>query len=197
MARHVAKVTASSTRFFLCDMQEKFRSTICYFPAILEVNSRLVEASRILNIPLTVTEQYPKALGSTVAELNIPNGQAFAKTKFSMMIDEVQRDLQEEPERNNVVLFGIETHVCILQTALDLLEHGFDVHVVADGVSSRTMVDRHFALARMRQAGAQITTCESILFQIMQDSKHPNFKEVQKLIINTSPDSGLLSGVQP
>ncbi|EGD80844.1 isochorismatase domain-containing protein 1 [Salpingoeca rosetta] len=194
MANRVGKVVADTARFFLCDMQTKFQSTICHFPAILEVNRRLVEASRIMNIPLTVTEQYPKALGATVPELNIPEGLAYPKTKFSMVIDEVVKDMEKEPERNNIVLFGIETHVCILQTALDLLDKGYSVHVVADGVSSRNMVDRMFAIERMRHAGAHITTCESILFQLMGDSRNQHFKEIQKLIMDLSPDSGLLSG---
>ena len=91
------------------------------------------------------------------------------------------------------MLFGIETQVCVQQTALDLLGNGFDVHVIADGVSSRTQVDRLFALERMRQSGVFISTSESVLFELLGDSKHPRFKEVQALIKTSAPDSGLLT----
>eukprot|EP00055_Hartaetosiga_balthica_P006057 m.18606 g.18606 ORF g.18606 m.18606 type:complete len:196 (-) comp4985_c0_seq1:62-649(-) len=179
-----------SVRFLLCDMQEKFQSTISHFPAIAEVNRRLVEAARIMEIPVIVTEQYPKALGHTIPLLGVKEGEAYPKSQFSMLIDEVNKEIKTA---SHIILFGIETHVCILQTALELLENGFTVHVIADGVSSRNMVDRMYALERMRDAGAHITTCESILFQLLGDSKHPNFKEVQKLIMEISPDSGLLA----
>eukprot|EP00056_Hartaetosiga_gracilis_P020466 m.19541 g.19541 ORF g.19541 m.19541 type:complete len:196 (+) comp8476_c0_seq1:155-742(+) len=192
MAARRMLVNCKSARFFLCDMQGKFESSICHFPAIAEVNRRLMEAARILEIPVTVTEQYPKALGHTIPLLGVKEGEAFAKTKFSMLTEEVGAQMQTTPERNHIVLFGIETHVCIQQTALELLDEGFNVHVIADGVSSRNMVDRMFAIDKMRQAGADITTCESMLFQLMGDSKHPKFKQVQKLIMDISPDSQLL-----
>lgn len=87
----------------------------------------------------------------------------------------------------SVVLFGIETHVCVQQTALDLLDGGYDVHVVTDGCSSRAPADRAAALDRMKQSGAFLTTHESVIFELLQDSKHPNFKEVSALIRNTLP----------
>ncbi|WP_411026926.1 isochorismatase family protein [Salmonella sp. s55044] len=90
------------------------------------------------------------------------------------------------------MLCGIETHVCIQGTTLDLLERGLDVHVVADACSSRSMLDRLYAFERMKQSGAFITTSEALILQLLGDSAHPNFKECQKLIKDSAPVSGLL-----
>ncbi|XP_065064072.1 isochorismatase domain-containing protein 2-like [Rhopilema esculentum] len=192
VARRIGKMAADSTAFFLCDMQEKFRPTIRYFPEIAKVANRLMQAAGILKIPMIATEQYPKGLGSTVSEIDVSNAKVFPKTVFSMMIPEVEEHLKTLPEVKTIVLFGIETHVCIQQTCLDLLEKNYEVHVVADSCSSRTLVDRMFAFERMKQCGAFITTSESVLFMLMKDAKHPCFKQVQSLVQESAPDSALL-----
>ena len=97
----------------------------------------------------------------------------------------------DTPEGPSVVLFGIEAHVCVQQTALDLLRLGYDVHVVADGTSSQNDSDRTFAFERLRQCGAFITTYESVLFQLLGDAKHPNFKAVQPIFKTPRVDNGL------
>eukprot|EP00730_Choanoeca_flexa_P014808 TRINITY_DN6609_c0_g1_i1.p1 TRINITY_DN6609_c0_g1~~TRINITY_DN6609_c0_g1_i1.p1 ORF type:complete len:208 (+),score=28.54 TRINITY_DN6609_c0_g1_i1:53-676(+) len=194
-ARAVGKLTPESSVFFLCDMQERFRDSIFHFSAIANVCNRLTTAAEALEVPLVVTEQYPKALGHTVPEIKHDHAICnLSKTKFSMMVPELVEKLVEDPykDRSDAVLFGIEGHVCVQQTALDLLEQGYNVHVIADAVSSRTSVNRLLALERMKQSGAFVTSCESILFQLMGDSKHPAFKAVQKLIIENAPDSKLL-----
>ncbi|PIO27478.1 hypothetical protein AB205_0192210, partial [Aquarana catesbeiana] len=94
-------------------------------------------ASKILDIPVIVTEQYPKGLGPTVPELGADGIKKYSKTCFTMLIPEVEKELQAFPERRSVILCGIETQACITSTTLDLLEKGFDVHVVADACSSR------------------------------------------------------------
>jgi isochorismate hydrolase len=106
-----------------------------------------------------------------------------------MLSDEVKATLADGP----VVLFGIEAHVCVEQTALDLLEHGTSVHVVADATSSRTWADREIALSRMAASGAIITTHEAVLFELLGDATHPNFREISKLIRTTLPISNTLS----
>ncbi|KAG1669124.1 Isochorismatase domain-containing protein 2 [Nymphon striatum] len=142
---NVGKIAYKNTAVFLCDMQEKFRGNIQYFPQIIAVSSRILKAGKILDMPIIATEQYPKGLGPTVAELELQknNIQAFPKTQFSMMTNDVQ-DLIKKSSNDikSVVLCGIETHVCIQGTALSLLEEGYDVHIVVDGCSSRSMVDR-------------------------------------------------------
>jgi len=186
-------MASETTAFFLCDMQEKFRPTIKYFPEIATVANRLVAAANILNIPVIATEQYPKGLGNTVSEIDVTKAKVFPKTVFSMATPEVLQHVGENlPNLKTVVLFGIETHVCIQQTCLDLLEKDYEVHVVADSCSSRTLVDRMFGFERMKQSGAFITTSESVLFMLMKDAKHPNFREVQALVYTSAPDSALL-----
>eukprot|EP00038_Savillea_parva_P031929 m.91997 g.91997 ORF g.91997 m.91997 type:complete len:209 (+) comp9938_c0_seq1:84-710(+) len=192
----VGRLVSATTRFFCCDLQERFRPTINHFPAILQVAGRLIQGANAMSIPVTVTEQYPKALGHTVGELqslfNAESTTVHEKTMFSMLIPEV---LEELHDIKSVVLFGIETHICVQQTALDLRSRGFDVHVIADGCSSRTQADRMVAFERMRQAGVFISTHESVLFELLQGSQHPNFKEVSSLISKLLPESGLTPAV--
>ncbi|CAI9566812.1 unnamed protein product [Staurois parvus] len=110
-----------------------------------------------------------------------------------MLIPEVEKELQSFPERRSIILCGIETQACITSTTLDLLEKGFDVHVVAEACSSRNQMDRLVALNRLKQSGAFLTTSKGVILQLLQDSSHPKFKQVQKLIIEPAPDSGLWS----
>ena len=113
-----------------------------------------------------------------------------------MMVPQVREEIQaKRPE--SVVLFGIETHVCVQQTALDLLEDGISVHIVADGVSSRSPTDRSIALDRLRQSGAFVTTHEAVLFELAGDATHPEFKEVSALVRAQTPDSKLLAPFTP
>ncbi|XP_070535627.1 isochorismatase domain-containing protein 1-like [Ptychodera flava] len=197
-SKTLGNLDTKSTAFFLCDMQEKFRPHIKYFADILTVTQRLVEAAKILKIPVIVTEQYPTGLGPTVKELSkdfdpdFVKG-PFPKTKFSMFVPDVEKAMKEIDNPKSVILFGIEAHVCIQQTTLDLLSRGIDVHVVADACSSRSQMDRQFAYQRLRQAGAIITTSESVLLQLLGDKDHKDFKQVQGLIKVSAPTSGLVS----
>ncbi|XP_078589592.1 isochorismatase domain-containing protein 1-like [Branchiostoma floridae x Branchiostoma japonicum] len=191
--RVLGNLSAETAAFFLCDMQERFRPAIKFFPEILQIGQRLVEASKILDIPLIVTEQYPNGLGSTVAELDVSSAKVVVpKTKFSMVVPEVEEVLKSMAGLRSVVLFGIEAHVCVQQTALDLLARGLEVHVIADATSSRSQMDRVYAFDRLRQAGAVLTTSESTLLQLVGDKNHPKFKEIQGLIKVSAPDSGLV-----
>ncbi|KAM3923902.1 isochorismatase domain-containing protein 2 isoform 1-T2 [Leptodactylus fuscus] len=189
----VGKLGQQSSVLFLCDMQEKFRHNIVFFNQIVSVAARMLQTAKILEIPVVVTEQYPKGLGLTVPELGADGIQKYTKTCFSMLIPEVEKELQSNPGRQSVILCGIETHACIMSTTLDLLNKGFDVHVVADACSSRSQVDRLVALSRMKQSGAYLTTGEGAILQLLQDAAHPKFKEVQKIIKDPAPDSGLLT----
>ncbi|EDV29706.1 uncharacterized protein TRIADDRAFT_52383 [Trichoplax adhaerens] len=165
----IGKLTMDDTYFFCCDMQEKFRGVISQFKEIVVVVDRLLKAAKILNIPVVVTEQ----------------------TKFSMVVPEVYEKISTT-NRKSIVLFGIEAHVCVLQTALDLRQKGYNVYVIADAISSRSRVDRLFAIERMRQSGIFITTYESVLLGLIGDSKNAKFKDIQKLILELPPDSKLL-----
>ncbi|XP_061481454.1 isochorismatase domain-containing protein 1 isoform X2 [Rhineura floridana] len=192
----LGNLTPSSTVFFCCDMQERFRPAIKYFGDIISVSQRLLQGARILGIPVIVTEQYPKGLGSTVQEIDLTGAKlVLPKTKFSMVLPEVESAIAEIPGVRSVVLFGVETHVCIQQTALELVGRGLEVHIVADATSSRSMMDRMFALERLARTGIIVTTSEAILLQLIADKEHPKFKEIQNLIKASAPESGLLSKV--
>ncbi|CAG8617093.1 7805_t:CDS:2 [Ambispora leptoticha] len=180
--RNVAKLNLSTTAFFVCDIQERFRHFIYQFPSLLSTTNKMISAAKILDIPIVVTEQNPKALGNTVPEIDTSYAKiVLPKTKFSMFLPEIEKLLKEN-SINSVVLFGIESHVCILQTTLDLLENNYNVHVLADGVSSMNNPEIDIALGRMRQAGALITSSESVLFQLLVDSNHEKFKRISNLV---------------
>merc|ERR1719427_2189011 len=193
--KNLGRLCEKTASLFLCDMQVKFAPSISYFPEIIETSRRMNELSKILELPTIVTEQYPKGLGPTVPELgDISHAKKFEKTCFSMVLPEVEAELKST-DTKSVILCGIETQACILKTVVDLLETGLDVHVVADAVSSRSQVDRLYGLATMRQMGAFITTSETVLLQIMGDSRHPKFRPAQKLISTSAPGSQLLQGI--
>lgn len=154
----------------------------------------MLEGAKALGMPIIVTEQYPKGLGPTVSELDVSGLPTFAKTRFSMCLPEVEEQLKDMKDVKSIILCGIETQACIQATALDMLERGYEIHVLADAVSSRSMTDRMYALDRIKDVGVFLTTGESMLLQLVGDAKHPKFKPIQKLIWDPSPDSGLLSG---
>ncbi|EPB69198.1 isochorismatase family protein [Ancylostoma ceylanicum] len=113
--------------------------TIKFFPEIVKTSKRMVDAAKILDIPIFVTEQYPKGLGHTVPDLGLADIKKYEKTRFSMCVPDLVPAINDS---NNIILVGIEAHACVLQTTLDLLEKGKNVHVVVDAVSSRTLPDR-------------------------------------------------------
>ncbi|GAA94943.1 uncharacterized protein L969DRAFT_53410 [Mixia osmundae IAM 14324] len=185
----IARARPKETALFLCDIQEKFRSAIHCFSDVIATSSKLVRAAEALDLPVLATEQYPDRLGKTVSELKIPKaqdvlGEALAKTRFSMFIPPVKAALEKSAIKS-VIICGIESHICVQQTTLDLLDNGYNVFVVADGVSSCNAQEVPIALARMRQAGATVTTSESLLFELLGDAKAPAFKTVSGLIKDT------------
>ncbi|XP_031241041.1 isochorismatase domain-containing protein 2A isoform X1 [Mastomys coucha] len=187
----LGRILPESSILFLCDMQEKFRPSIAYFPQIVSVAARMLKVARLLDVPVLLTEQYPEGLGPTVPELGAQGIRPVSKTCFSM-VPTLQKELDSRSQLRSVLLCGIETQACILNTALDLLDRGLQVHVVVDACSSRSQVDRLVALTRMRQSGAFLSTSESLILQLVRDAAHPQFKEIQRIIKEPVPDSGLL-----
>lgn len=195
MMRGLGKISTESSVLLLCDMQERFRNAISHCPAIISTCLRVLNFADVLKVPVVATEQYPKGLGRIMPELmEGRNLTTFTKTKFSMITPQVNTHLLElKPVRKSAVVMGVESHACVLQTVLDLLEGGWEVQVVVDAVSSRSMVDRMFAIKRMAAAGAHLTTCESLMFLWCTDATHPSFKQLQTLIKEPTADSGLLT----
>ena len=167
-----------NTTIICIDLQEKLVNML--EKDTVAINSaKLLRASSILNIDTVLTEQYPKGLGETISSIKeIKDFKTIEKTSFSALkTPEFQHDIKE-----NVIIFGIETHICVYQTVLDLLERGHKVYVVKDCCASRSKLNYKTSLELMKQKGAYITTLEIILFEFLQSSKHPNFKEIQGLI---------------
>ncbi|KAI0662925.1 Isochorismatase hydrolase [Cubamyces menziesii] len=182
----VIRLIPGRTVFFVCDIQTRFRPLIYGFDHVVATSRKMLKLAKVLEVPVLITEQNPRALGGTAPELDpAPLGKLFlgnyTKSAFSMAIPPVTSVLRQH-DFKSIVLFGIESHVCVLQTALDLLALGYDVHVLADGVSSCNRDEVGTALSRMRQAGAQITTSESAAFQLQVDANKPNFKAFSTII---------------
>ncbi|KAG5297851.1 isochorismatase family hydrolase [Histoplasma ohiense] len=186
---------------FICDIQEKFRPVIYEFSKIITTASKLLRAAKPLNIPIYITTQNRARLGTTVSELGPyidpatnPNVRAdLDKTLFSMVTPELKAQFPAQPL--DAIIVGIESHICVTQTTLDLLALGHRVYVVADGVSSVNPEERVVALARLRDAGAIVTTSESLLFEIMGDAKHAVFKQVSGLVKETGDETKKALGV--
>ncbi|KAI8867998.1 Isochorismatase hydrolase [Ramicandelaber brevisporus] len=184
-----SKLAPSTTAFFVCDIQERFRSLIHAFPSVVATSKKLLETADALSIPVVITEQNPKSLGATVSELALTTTPrltstlytTYPKTKFSMYTPEVATRLKELGTKD-VVLFGIESHVCVLQTALELLRNDYGVHVVADGVSSMNYPEIDIALNRMASEGAVVVSSESLMFMLLEDAKHDKFKTVSSIV---------------
>ena len=145
---------------------------------------KIAKACDILQIPAIISEQYPKGLGETITELKgaLPNAIYVEKTSFSVAHTFANKLLDLDINKKQVILFGIETHICVLQTAFDLLNMGYEVFVVKEACGSRNHEDKESALRRLMHAGTQLITVEMALFELLKSSKHPNFKEVQALI---------------
>lgn len=171
------------------DIQEKLLPKIPNAAQLVHNVKFLLQAARLLEVPVLVTEQYPKGLGHTVAELQpfLPSA-TIEKTNFSCWPVESFQEALQAVNRRQLVLVGIETHVCVLQTALQAV-HERVCFLPVDAVGSRGATDADIALRRMEAAGAILTTTESVVFEWLGSSGHPQFKAISKLIIERSTPS--------
>lgn len=178
------RILAEDTVGLVIDIQERLLPHIFKYEELLHKTSILIEGLKVLNIPILVTEQYRKGLGETVPVIaeKIDSFQPMEKMSFSCCDDIIFIDRLKNSGKKNVIICGIEAHVCLLQTTIDLLEKGYQPVVVEDCTSSRKMLDKFIAIERMRQEGAIITTYESILFELTQVSGTDQFKAISKLV---------------
>jgi nicotinamidase-related amidase len=160
------------------DVQEAFRP-YSSFAGVAASCAKLVGAARILKLPTLVSEQYPKGLGHTAPEIGIEDERLIEKTVFSA----ARAEGFDLAGRDQAIVCGIETHVCVSQTVHDLLERGIEVHVPADAVGSRHSIDYERGLERLERAGAVVSTVEAALFELLERAGTPEFKAVQKLIV--------------
>jgi nicotinamidase-related amidase len=166
------------TALVVVDVQEGFRPYES-FAGVAQACAKLVRAARILDLPRVVSEQYPKGLGHTVPEVGLEGERPIEKSVFSA----ARAEGFDLAGRDQALVCGIETHVCVSQTVLDLLGRGIEVQVPADAVGSRHGIDYERGLERLERAGAVVTTVEAALFELLERAGTPEFKAVQKLIL--------------
>ncbi len=162
------------------DVQEAFRKAVLDFDGVAAKAGVLIQGAHVLDLPVVVTEQYPQGLGETVPEVadHLDGVQPLPKTAFSSAAAE-GFDLHG---RDQVLVCGIEAHVCVSQTAHDLLDRGIEVHVAGDAVSSRGVEDKEAGLHKMEGAGAVLTSVETALFELLGAAGSDEFKQIQKLV---------------
>jgi nicotinamidase-related amidase len=183
------RLEADRTTLIVVDVQEAFRRAIPDFERIAKATATLIEGAGAIGIPVVITEQYPKGLGETVPEVaeHLPEGvEPLEKVVFAASEAE-GFDLEG---RDQALVCGIETHVCVNQTALDLLASGVDVQVAVDGVGSRTDENKGVGLQKMERAGATLTSVETALFELLGRAGTDEFKQVQRLILDYAPNPG-------
>jgi nicotinamidase-related amidase len=168
----------SRAALVVVDVQEGFRP-YASFAGVAEACAKLVQAARILDVPRVVSEQYPKGLGHTAPEVGLEGERPIEKSVFSA----ARAEGFDLDGRDQALVCGIETHVCVSQTVLDLLERGVEVQIPADAVGSRHEIDCARGLERLERAGAVVTTVEAALFELLERAGTPEFKAVQKLIL--------------
>jgi nicotinamidase-related amidase len=176
----VSRLNPDSTAFVFVDFQERFAGAVAGFFEAVDRACLLAQSARLMNMATVVSEQYPKGLGPTVPNLKEALGETpiLEKTDFSA----VRHPDFSLGGASCAVVCGVEAHVCVAQTALDLMDREVDVFIAADAVASRNPIERDLGLNRLASGGASILTVEAILFELLGGSSHPAFREVQGLI---------------
>ncbi len=179
---HPTRMSAADTALLVIDVQDKLMPLILDAGRVTRNIAFLIDACRLLQMPVLATEQYPKGLGSTVPELlkrlpERPEKVAFSSCAAPSIVDTLHREA-----RPKVVLAGIESHVCVLQTALDLLALDFRVYLPVDAISCRYRIDHDIAMRRLEHLGAVLTTSEGVAFECTGTAAHPAFKGISALV---------------
>jgi nicotinamidase-related amidase len=182
---HRNTLDRAHTALAIIDMQEAFRPSISDFAEMAARIALVAHAAQLLNVPIVVTEQYPRGLGHTAGEIKavLPATlEVIEKTAFSSC---GAQDFCSELERTgarHVLVCGIEAHVCVNQTTHDLLARGYQTHLLTDCISARATQNKQIGLAKMQQSGALPSSTEMALFELLRDARHEQFKAIQKLI---------------
>lgn len=165
------------------DIQEKLVPTMKYGHDVVKSTNILIETAEAFEMPVIVTEQYPKGLGKTVEKIHLDGDKAkvFEKMSFCGLTPEVEEYLRST-YRKSVIITGMETHICVYQTVRDLLSKGYQVFVARDGVCSRTKENYRNGLALMSEMGAVVSNTETLMFDLLKLSGTPEFKKLSKLI---------------
>jgi len=183
--RHPALLDSRRAALAVIDMQEAFRPIITDFAETTQHIALMVQACKILNVPIIVTEQYPKGLGRTVAEIaeHLPESTTpIEKLSFSACgVQEFDTQLRER-HAEQVMVCGIEAHICVSQTAHDLLQLGYQVHLLSDAITARLPRNREVALQKLERSGALLSSLEMAMFELCGGAGTPEFKQIQSLV---------------
>jgi nicotinamidase-related amidase len=173
-----------NTGVILIDFQGKLWNVMHEKEILLGNVQKLIRGVRVLGIPIVLTEQNPNGLGPTLPELTqlIPEAKPIPKFCFSCHQDKNFEQVIKSLNRKQLLVCGIESHICVYQTALDLLKHGYEVQVIADAVSSRVPRNTEITLMRLQSEGIKLTTTEMILYELLQTAENPKFKEMLKVV---------------
>ena len=177
-------LNTDKTALVFIDVQEKLSRVMHDKEKLFENLQKLIKGLKLLNIPIVVTEQNPKGLGVTVPELAplLTGSKPMIKFSFSCCGEGSFLSEIAALNRKQIILVGIETHVCVYQTAVDLIEAGYEVHVPVDCVSSRTLENKNIALDKMKAEGAKLTSVEIVLFELLRTATSPKFKEMSQIV---------------
>ncbi|HEY3788906.1 MAG TPA: isochorismatase family protein [Urbifossiella sp.] len=178
------RLRAESSVLVVIDIQDKLLARIPTAATLVRNAGFLLDVAALLEVPIRGTEQYPKGLSPTTPEIARRIPHIVAKTAFSCCGAGTFLEELEMLQRPNIILTGMESHVCVMQTAYDLLEAGLHVFLPVDALAARFVLDHDLALRRLESAGAVITSAEAIAFEWVRDSSHPQFKAVSKLVID-------------
>ena len=171
------------TALVIVDIQGKLARIVQDSDETIANAGKLVSGAKVLGVPVIWTEQNPRGLGKTVEELApFMDGDAIAKKAFSCWGEPTFADAVKELGRPQILLAGIETHICVYQTARDLLSGGYEVHLVTDAVSSRTIANRKLGIRKMRDTGASITSVETALFELLEVAQGDRFKQILRIV---------------
>jgi len=185
LMHHPNSLEVTQSALLIIDMQEAFRSKLADFKEVAERIAIMVQAARLLKVPTLVTEQYPKGLGHTATEIkeqladDVP---IIEKSAFSSCGARTFRIELGNTKARQLLVCGIEAHICVNQTTHDLLASGFQVHLITDCITSRQQASKKVALKKMQMSGAIISSVEMALFELLRNAKHEQFKAVQGLI---------------
>ncbi|MBS4035113.1 MAG: hydrolase [Ignavibacterium sp.] len=184
MRRHPLILKKESSVLLIVDLQERILPVIRDIETVLENTVKLIKGFKAIQLPIYFTEQYPKGLGATSQRILDELGGYSAINKMSFSCSGAENLFEEFYKKKlfQIIVCGVESHVCVQQTVLDLLANNFQVNLTADAISSRKETDYKIALQRMRTLGAQVTTTESVLFELLEVCGTPEFKEVSKIV---------------
>lgn len=183
-SRHAKLLDANRSRLLIVDMQEKLLPSIHEGPLVEQRCGVLAEVAQLFEIPMRITEQYPKGLGSTVESLRSFDGQPPEKLAFSAAEATGWGKCSDDEPRNQAVVCGIESHICVLQTAFDLIARSWSVAVVVDAIGSRSQSSHDAALSRLSAEGVSLVTTEMVLFEWAERAGTESFKTISKIVRN-------------